>query len=84
MESKIRIIVISYKDRFTRFGFDWFERLCLKFGTEIIVVNNEVSSPNEELVDDFISILHVFSCRLYGLRKYKKQIREDKDFDKKL
>lgn len=76
MENKIKTIVISSKDRFIRFGYDWFERFCKKFNTEIIIVNNESLSPNEELVEDIISILHVFSCRLYGLRKYKNQIKE--------
>lgn len=84
MENKIQTIVISNKDRFIRFGYDWFEKFCNKFNTEIIVVNNDTFSPNEELVQDIISILHVFSCRLYGLRKYKNQIKEDKDIAKEL
>ncbi len=79
MENKVKTIVISNKDRFIRFGFDWYERFCKKFNTNIVVVNNETLSPNEELVQDIISILHTFSCRLYGLRKYKKQIKEDKE-----
>lgn len=84
MENKIKTIVISNKDRFIRFGYDWFEKFCEKFHTSIIVVNNETLSPNEELVQDIISILHVFSCRLYGLRKYKKQIKEDEEIAKEL
>ena len=84
MEQKIKTIVISSKDRFIRFGYDWFEKFCMKFNTSIIVVNNEILSPNEELVQDIISILHVFSCRLYGLRKYKNQIREDEEIAKEL
>lgn len=84
MEQKIKTIVISHKDRFVRFGYDWFYRFCEKFNTEIIVVNNENLSPQEELVQDIISILHVFSCKLYGLRKYKKQIKEDKNIAKEL
>jgi len=48
----------------------------MKFNTTIVIVNNEELSPQEELVQDIVSILHVFSCRLYGLRKYKKQIRK--------
>ena len=84
MENKIKTIVISNKDRFIRFGYDWFEKFCEKFHTSIIVVNNETLSPNEELVQDIISILHVFSCRLYGLRKYKKQIKEDDEIAKEL
>ena len=48
------------------------------------MVNNEELSPQHELVQDIISILHVFSCRLYGLRKYKKQIEEDEEIAKEL
>ena len=84
MDRKIKTIVISSKDRFIRFGFDWFEKFCLKFDTSIIVVNNDTLSPNEELVEDIISILHVFSCRLYGLRKYKNKIKADEEIAKEL
>ena len=84
MANKIKTIVISNKDRFIRFGYDWFEKFCEKFNTKIIIVNNETLSPNEELVQDIISILHVFSCRLYGLRKYKNQIKEDEEIAKGL
>jgi len=84
MDNKVKTIVISHKDRFVRFGFEWFERLCQRSGTNILVVNNESLSPQEELVQDIVSILHVFSCRLYGLRKYKKQIREDADIESQL
>ena len=84
MENKIKTIVISSKDRFIRFGYEWFEKFCMKFHTTIMVVNNEALSPNEELLQDIISILHVFSCRLYGLRKYKNQIKEDEEIAKEL
>jgi len=84
MENKIKTIVISNKDRLVRFGYDWFEKFCGKFNTKIMIVNNETLSPNEELVQDIISILHVFSCRLYGLRKYKNQIKGDKEIAQEL
>ena len=45
---------------------------------------NEALSSQEELVQDIVSILHEFSCRLYGLRKYKKQIEKDEDIAKEL
>ena len=77
MQNEIQIIVITHKDRFIRFGFEWFERFCDKFNTKILIVNNEKLSSQKELVDDIVSILHVFSCRLYGLRKYKNQIEGD-------
>ena len=56
----------------------------MKFNTSIVVVNNEELSPQEELVQDIVSILHVFSCRLYGLRKYEKQIERDEEIAKEL
>lgn len=76
-ERKVKTVIVAHKDRFTRFGFDWFERFINKCGGEIIVVNNEKLSPQEELVQDLISIIHVFSCRISGLRKYKKKLEEE-------
>ena len=84
MEQKIKTIIVTHKDRFIRFGYDWFEKFCMKFNTTIVAVNNEELSPQVELVQDIVSILHVFSCRLYGLRKYKKQIKEDKEIAEEL
>mgnify|MGYP003558043434 FL=1 len=82
MKNEIDTIIISHKGRFVRFGYNWFERFLAKFDVKLIVVNNELHSPQEELVEDIISILHVFSCRLYGLRKYKKRIKEDDEIEK--
>ncbi len=84
MENKIDSIMITHKDRFIRFGYEWFERFLGKFNVKIIVVNNETLSPNEELVQDIISILRVFSCKIYGMRKYKKKIEEDEEIAKSL
>lgn len=77
VQNQIDTIYITYKDRFIRFGYDWFERLCQKHGTKIVVLNNPDTSPDQELVADLVSIIHVFSCRLYGLRKYKKKLQGD-------
>ena len=82
MENKIDSIMVTHKDRFIRFGYEWFERFLGKYDVKIIVVNNETLSPNEELVQDIISILHVFSCKIYGMRKYKKKIEEDEEIAK--
>jgi len=84
MTSDISTIIVTDKDRFIRFGFEWFERFLEKFNVKILVVNNESLSPTEELVQDIISILHVFSCRIYGFRKYKKKIKEDEEVEKSL
>lgn len=81
IEKEIDTIYITYKDRFIRFGFEWFERFCQKFGTKIVVLNNKTTSPEEEFVDDLISIVHVFSSRIYGFRKYKKILKEDDELN---
>ena len=79
MLKKISKIIISHKDRFIRFGYEWFESLCKKYGCEIEIVNNEKTSPQQEMVEDLISIIHCFSCRIYGLRKYKMEIEKDEN-----
>ena len=63
MANKIKTIVISNKDRFIRFGYDWFEKFCEKFNTKIIIVNNETLSPNEELVQDIILMTNIYSLK---------------------
>ena len=72
-------ILISYKDKFVRFGFDWFNKFLKSKGSAIEIVNNEDLSPQEEMIQDLISIIHIFSCRIYRLRKYKKKIKGDKE-----
>lgn len=84
MTNEVNTIIITHKDRFIQFGYEWFERFLGKFNVNIIVVNNESLSPQEELVQDIISILHIFSCRIYGLRKYKKKIIEDEEVEKSI
>jgi putative resolvase len=80
----IKTIIVSHKDRFIRFGFEWFERFLKSNGVELIIVNNESLSPQEEMIQDLISIIHVFSCKIYGLRKYKTKIKEDEEIAKSL
>ena len=76
LQGDIGQVVVTYKDRLCRFGFDAFEYLINKSGGKLVVLNDITSSPQEEMVKDLTSIIHVFSCRLYGLRRYKKEIKE--------
>lgn len=76
-ENKVDKIYIAYKDRFIRFGYDWFDRFCQKHDCDIVVLNNPSLSPEEELIQDLLTILHVFSSRSYGIRKYQKQIKKE-------
>jgi predicted site-specific integrase-resolvase len=73
---EISEIVIAHKDRLVRFGFEWFEKFCSDHGCQIVVMNAESLSPEAEMTKDLLSIIHCFSSRLYGLRKYKKKIEE--------
>ena len=84
MNKEISTTIITHKDRFIRFAFKKKKKFLNKFGVKFIIVNNESLSPKEELVQDIISILDVFSCRIYGLRKYKKKIKEDIEVEKSI
>ena len=71
INGEIGTLVVAHKDRLARFGFELIENLCKQYGCELIVMNQESLSPQQEMVEDLMSIIHTFSCRLYGLRKYK-------------
>ena len=73
LSGKIETIVIAHKDRLCRFAFELIEQLLNKRGCQIIVANAESLSPQAELCDDLMAIIHCFSCRLYGSRSYQRQ-----------
>ena len=70
-------IYVTYKDRFVRFGFDWFNNFCEKHGTKIIILNQPSTSPEQELAEDLLNIVTVFSARSHDLRTYKKQLEQN-------
>ena len=76
--SEIEKVVILYKDRLIRFGYELIENLCEKYGTTIEIIDNTERTEEQELVEDLIQIVTVFSCRLQGKRanKAKKMIKE--------
>lgn len=67
---KINRIFIMYKDRLTRFGFNYIKQICDFHNTEIIIVSNEEidKSLSEELAEDIISVIQSSSDKLYGMR----------------
>ncbi|MGM0216812.1 hypothetical protein IGI42_004408 [Enterococcus sp. AZ109] len=71
-------VVILYKDRLIRFGYELIENLCNKYGTEIEIIDNTEKTEEQELVEDLIQIVTIFSGRLQGKRanKAKKMIKE--------
>lgn len=70
-QDKVNRIFITYKDRLTRFGFNYIQEICKFHNTSIVQVSKEFieKSLQDELVEDLISIIHSFSGKLYGLRK---------------
>jgi len=79
-EGKLQEIVVTYKDRLCRFGFEIFEYILRKQSSSEIVVlcKGDRENPTSELTNDLLSIITVFSARMHGLRKYSNQIKEDK------
>jgi predicted site-specific integrase-resolvase len=68
-------VVVTHKDRLARFGFEFIQKLLERFECKLVVLNQIITSPEQELVNDILSIIHVFSSRLYGLRKYKDELK---------
>jgi predicted site-specific integrase-resolvase len=73
---QVRCLLIAHRDRLVRFGYDYFEAFCERHHTEIVVINGESLSPEQELVRDLIAIVTVFSARLHGLRSYRKVLKD--------
>ena len=64
--------MITHKDRLLRFGSELVFSLCEQFGTEVVIINaSEDCSFEEELVQDVLEMITVFSARLYGSRSHK-------------
>jgi predicted site-specific integrase-resolvase len=74
---EVETLVVAHKDRLCRFAYDFVEYLAEVNDCSIIVVNQPSSSPQQELVEDLLSIVHCFSCRLYGSRNYTKNLTKD-------
>ncbi len=71
-------LIIYYKDRLVRFGFEFFEQLSKENNFKIIIVDNSETNKNkeQEFAEDLISIIHYFSMKLYGSRSYKQKIKK--------
>ena len=73
---EVAVLLIAHKDRLARFGFSLLEHLCATHDCRLLVMNTETLSPEQELVQDLMSIVHCFSSRLYGLRNYRKALEK--------
>ncbi len=76
MNREVSKVIIAYPDRLTRFGFKILNEFFRSYGAEIVVINKEEKTPQEELIEDLITIISHFAGKLYGMRshKYKKVV----------
>lgn len=77
LDSEPKRIVVEHKDRLTRFGFNYLDRLLNFLGYQLIIINRDKEDEND-LIKDLIAIITSFCCRLYGLRRGAKKVKEIK------
>jgi putative resolvase len=81
LESQPTRIVVENKDRLTRFGFNYLERLLKKLDCELVVINTS-DSDEQDLIKDLVSVITSFCCRIYGLRRAQSKITRIKNIIK--
>jgi predicted site-specific integrase-resolvase len=69
-------LVVAHRDRLARFGIDLIRQVIEQNGGKLVVLDETLLSPEQELTNDLLNIVHVFSARMRGLRSYKKQINQ--------
>jgi len=76
IKGDIEIVVVSYKDRLARFGYELIEKLIKEYSNGEIKIENkkEEETPAEEISKDIIAIMNVYVAKMNGLRKYKKDM----------
>ncbi len=82
LDTKPTKIITEYKDRLTRFGFNYIEYFLKNNGCEIIVINRD-HEDEHDIMKDMTSIITSFCCRLYGLRRGKNKAQLLKNIIKK-
>ena len=77
-QNKVEKVVVLYKDRLLRFGFELIEYIASLYNCEIEIIDNTKKSEQQELVEDLVQIITVFSCKLQGKRanKARKLVKE--------
>ena len=73
---EVKMLIIAHKDRLARFGFEYFRYFLAKHNCELVTLNDEEMSPEQEMAEDLMTIIHCFSSRLDGLRNYRKSLKE--------
>ena len=77
LEGSVEEVVIAHRNRLCRFAFDFLEWICKRGNTRIVVQDQVIRSSEQELTEDLVAIIHVFSCKLHGSRRYKNKGEKD-------
>jgi putative resolvase len=72
----VACVVLAHQDRLARFGYQLLVHLCRTHQCKLVVMNTAALSPEQEMVQDLMTIVHCFSSRLYGLRNYRKALKK--------
>jgi len=78
IKGEIKELVVAYKDRLARFGYDMIENIIEKYSAgKITIINNEIEkTPLEEVSEDIVSIMNIYVAKINGLRKYKAKLKK--------
>ncbi|BAN90128.1 site-specific integrase-resolvase [Aeropyrum camini SY1 = JCM 12091] len=73
-DRQVDVVVVTYKDRLTRFGFEYLEYFFKKCGVRIeVIYSEEPKDAYQELVEDLLAIVTSFAGKLYGMRSHRKR-----------
>jgi predicted site-specific integrase-resolvase len=75
MRGELAEVVVAHRDRIARFAFELVEYILEQNGVALVVLdrNGDTASPESDLANDLLSIVHIFSCRQMGRRRYHKK-----------
>lgn len=76
-DGQIGHLLVAHKDRLARFGFEYLEHVTARHGCEVTVANIESLSPEQELVEDLLTVVRTFSLRLHSLRPYERTLKDE-------
>jgi predicted site-specific integrase-resolvase len=77
MQRRIEVVMVAFKDRLCRFGFELVEWILEKFNTKLVVLHSQTVGTNESLAEDLLAVVTVFSARAHGMRSYKRAIEQE-------
>jgi predicted site-specific integrase-resolvase len=86
IDHRIEKVIIAYKDRLSRVGFELFSHLFKKYGTVIVVISdvgNKKLDP-EEIFEEIVSLLHSYSMKLYSQRHENRKKIEIESLDQEV